>query len=66
MVGAKKRPRAKGHLRRITEVTRTVAGALRRAHGPEPAPRGALSIEVEVNILSDRERLLKSEIEKFW
>ena len=55
-------PRVKRHLRRIAGVTRTVAGAPRRAHAPEPAPRGTLSIGVEANTLKDTELLLKSEI----
>ena len=54
------RPRAKRHLRRIKEVTRTVAGAPRRAHIPEPAPRGTLSIGVEAN--TQTERIRRSEL----
>ena len=51
------RPRAKRHLRRIVGLTRPVAGVLRRAHAPEPAPRGTLSIGVEANALTDRKLL---------
>ena len=40
---ARKTPRAKRHLRRIAGLTRLVAGATRRTHAPEPAPRRALS-----------------------
>ena len=57
----KDRPRAKRHLRRIAGVTRPVAGAPRRVHTPELAPRGALSIRVEANTRTERELLLKSE-----
>ena len=56
------RPQAKGHLRRIAGVTRPVAGARWRAHAPETAPKGTLSIGVETNTLTDRELLLKREI----
>ena len=50
------RPRAK---RQIAGVTRTVAGAPRRAHAPEPVPAEALSLGVEANTLTDRELLLE-------
>ena len=52
-------PRAKRHLRRRTGVTIMVAGAPRKAHAPEPAPRGTLTIGVEANTLTGREVLLK-------
>ena len=52
------RPRANGHMLRIAGGTRTVAGAPRTAHAPEPAPEGTLSVGVEANILMDKELLL--------
>ena len=43
-------------------MTRPVAGALQRARAPEPAPRGALSLGVEANSLTDREFLLERDL----
>ena len=61
------RPRAERHLRKVAGVTRTVAGAPRRAHAPEPAPRGTLNLGVKSNTLTDREFLLKLELKTtFW
>ena len=49
------RPRAKHYLPSIAVLTRPVAGVSRSAHAPEPTPRGALSIGVAANALTDRE-----------
>ena len=54
--------RAKRHLRRIAGVMTMVAGAPRRAHAPEPAPKGTLSIGEEANTLTDRELLFEREL----
>ena len=45
-------------------VTRPVAGAPRRNHAPEPAPRGTLGIGVKANTLTDRELLLERELRR--